>query len=326
MNEAQIKARWADERPVYAAWGDYVRQTITNGIEVLGANPDVILKIPPNPRLKKEISLVDKALYRGKDYSDPYNDVEDKVGVRFVVLLLNELEQICGIISECADWTVEPCRHFREERLAEPLLFTYQSVHYVLRPQVEIEYGGVVIPETVTCEVQVRTLLQHAHAELTHDAIYKPNRIVHPTVHRTVAKSIALIETTDDFFEDVINQLNSGPLKEFGVLQRLDGLYKTLTGFESHTQKSALLLWEIYERFIDENLVDRIQSFVSDTPGIADIIKGRYAENVLCQQSTVLFLYWMLKKRRNRLIEAWPLPPALLQPLAADIGVSLQND
>jgi len=239
---------------------------------------------------------------------------------------LEDLQDICHIIEGSDVWGFDACKHFDTDREKDPLLFTYQSVHYILRPKEEIEVDGTLIPVSTPCEVQIRTLLQHAHAELTHDAIYKSERTVQPKVHRTVAKCMALIETTDDFFSQVTSQLNHGPLEKHGVLARLDGLYISMTGLQSYSQKSSIVIWDQFEQLIDENLVDDIQSTLSEIGSLPDIIKARYSESVLYQQSTVLFVYWMLKKRKRRLLQDWPLPDNMLEPLANDLGISTFDD
>jgi ppGpp synthetase/RelA/SpoT-type nucleotidyltranferase len=289
-------------------------------------NLNIFLKIPPKCRLKDEESLIDKAFNRKKKYDDPYNQIEDKVGVRFVVLLQNDIRKICDIIEhQDSEWSCEGCRHFEKEREENPLLFTYQSVHYVIRPKNETDINGVKISVSTPCEVQIRTLLQHAHAELTHDAIYKTKKVVKPKIHRTVAKSMALIETTDDFFENVTAMLNHGPLEEHKILEQLDGLYFTFTNIQSHNQKSTIAVWDTFERFIDENLVNKIQEMVKEFPNIPKMIKEHYAENAFYHQSTVFFVYWLLENKRNRLLSDWPLPMKILEPMAIDLGISLSN-
>ena len=201
MNEVEFIERWKLEKPIYKAWGGYVAGWICKKLEKRGNNLDEFLKIPAKCRLKEDGSLLDKAFYRpGKDYSDPYNQIEDKVGVRFVVLLLKDIKEICNVVQEHNIWVFDACKHFDEDKERDPLLFTYQSVHYIRKPKELMDIDGLSIPASTSCELQIRTLLQHAHAELTHDAIYKAKRTVQPKVQRTVAKSMALIETTDDFF------------------------------------------------------------------------------------------------------------------------------
>lgn len=327
MTEAEFLAKWQEDKPVYDAWGKFVVAEICSSLESVNKELGTFLKIPEKHRLKDDQSLIDKAFYRaGKNYSDPYNDIEDKVGARFVVLTISDIELICNIIKSSNLWTFDACKHFDEDKENSPLLFTYQSVHFVLRPKKQVSIDGVDIPENVPCEVQIRTLLQHAHAELTHDAIYKAKTAIKPKVHRTVAKSMALIETTDDFFSEVTKQLSQGPLEELAIVSQLDALYYGFTGIKADTQKSILTILDEFEDLIDSDLINTIEQFIKNNPAIPEIIKSKYSDGALYKQSTVLLLYWMLKRKKRRLLDNWPLDKKMLIPLANDIGIStLEN-
>lgn len=327
MKETEFRELWEKDKPAYSAWGEYVTLKITQELSKKGKDLDSFLKTPAKPRLKNDTSLIDKAYYRpGKNYSDPYQQIEDKVGTRFIVLLLDDIKEICEIVENIDDWIFDACKHFDEDKEKSPLLFTYQSVHYILRPKNEIHSNEVTIPVSTPCEVQIRTLLQHAHAELTHDAIYKAKRTVQPKVHRTVAKSMALIETTDDFFTEVTRQLNHGPLEQYAILERLDGLYLTRTGIKPYFQKSSIVIWDTFEQFIDDSLINNINNLLDQNQFLFDTIKKRYSENSLYQQSTTFFIYWLLKNKRKRLLKDWPLPKSLLEPFAVDLGINTLDD
>jgi len=179
-------------------------------------------------------------------------------------LLIEDIKDICKIVESCELWTFDPCKHFDTDRNENPLLFTYQSVHYILRPSKEIDYEGVTIGTEFPCELQIRTLLQHAHAELTHDAIYKAQKTVQPVVSRTVAKCMALIETTDTFFSEVTQKLNYGPLQEHCINDKMNSLYSNLTGIQPINCKSSLTIWDQFEQFIDDSLIDKIKAFTED--------------------------------------------------------------
>lgn len=325
MNEQAFISKWKEERLIYKAWGDYVVSKISTQLSALGKDINVFLKVPAKSRLKEDSSLVDKAFNRNKPYADPYNEIEDKVGARFVVLLLDDVQLVCNVVQSLGDWAFDACKHFDEDKRNNPLLFTYQSVHYILRPKEDIEYNGMIIRADVSCELQIRTLLQHAHSELTHDSIYKAKREVKPEVHRTVAKSMALIETTDEFFSHATKLINYGPLQEYSVSERLDSIYKSLVGLDPFSQKSSSVIWSEYEHLIDEKLVDKIASVLSCRPDLIDRIREKYSSNVFYQQSVVLFLYWMLLRRKNRLVNDWPLDRAILDSLANDACVSLDG-
>lgn len=324
MNATDFKIQWDKDKPAYQAWGDLVVDTIQKALLDKGKDLNVFLKTPVAPRLKDDNSLIDKAFYRPvKGYTDPYLEIEDKIGARFIVLLLEDIKVICDVIREATLWEFDACKHFDDDRKEDPLLFTYQSVHFILRPKVNIENDGIVISSSIPCEIQIRTLLQHAHAELTHDAIYKAKRTVQPNVHRTVAKCMALIETTDQYFEEVKFELNQGPLTEHKVLDRLDGIYLSLTEIKSHTEKSTIVIWDEFEQLVDEKLIDNIDKFLKKYSFIPQLVKENYTKNSLYQQSTVFFIYWMLKKKKTRLLADWPFDRNLLKPFANDLGVSL---
>jgi len=327
MNEVVFLEKWRLEKPMYEAWGDMVVHTIKNKLQDQQIDDlDSFFKIPVKARLKAENSLLDKAFRRNKSYDNPYDDIEDKVGVRFVVLLTSDIEIIENIIQESFIWDYDLSRDFKEEQEKDPLIFTYQSVHFILRPKELISHNGIEIHPSTPCEVQIRTLLQHAHAELTHDAIYKSKRIAQPKVHRTVAKSMALIETTDEFFCRVTTELNRGPLTDFKIVEKLDSMYIALTNLHPNHQKSSLSIWDAFESFIDEELIQNIQLFISRNPHISELIKEKYTKYSFYQESIVLFLFWMLKKHKNSLLNNWPLPLENLDLLASDIGVSIPID
>lgn len=328
MNEFDLRQKWQTEQPMYQAWGDFIVDAITSSLKEGGLTPSSFFKIPPKPRVKDVASLADKAFRQKKSYQDPYNDIEDKVGVRFVVLLTSDIDPIDDVIRSNTSWVHDTCRHYQAERDAEPMLFTYQSVHHIVRAKVDLQWAGIDIKAGTPCEVQIRTLLQHAHSELTHDSIYKARTLVKPAVHRAVAKSMALIEATDDYFIKATTDINNSPLVKFKIVPELDALYEEYTGQKPLNHKSALIVWDRFEDFVDINLVKNIRGFLGDEgrgAGVNLSIKNKYDSNGIYQQSVVLFLYWLLGVKRSRTTDNWPLCHEDLTTLATDLGISTTN-
>ncbi|WP_151798242.1 GTP pyrophosphokinase [Acinetobacter bereziniae] len=325
MNENTFLEKWILEEPIYKAWGDFIVSQILNTLSTKDIDPNTFLKIFPKVRIKDKKSLIDKAFYRNKPYINPYNEIEDKVGIRFVVLLTEDITEICEIIKANEAWTTFTARDFEEEKSVDPLLFAYQSMHFILKPQHEINFNGLIIPTHIPCEIQIRTLLQHAHAELTHDAVYKTTKKIKPSVLRTVAKCMALIETTDSFFVEATHDLNSGPITEFKIVERLDSLYLSDTGLHSHNQKSSLIVFDTFEIFLNEQLIENIKKLIMEHPYLITRIKARYSSFNFYQQSYILFVYWLLENKKYVVIDDWPLDRKILEYLATDIGISLIN-
>lgn len=326
MNESELRELWSKEKPLYKVWGEFIVDDIKGSLTKAGKDLSTFLKVPAKYRIKDTDSLIDKAFHQpNKSYTNPYYQIEDKVGARFVVLLLSDIEEICDIIKNSNAWLAEPSKHFQEDRDKDPLLFTYQSVHYILKPQDSRVIKATHITPDIVCEVQIRTLLQHAHAELTHDAIYKSQRIAEPRVLRTIAKSMALIETTDDFFTETTELLNSGSFQEKDVKQ-LDAVYMDLTGLKPNNLKSSLAIWDVFDQFLDRKLISNIQKMVSGNPAIKDAILTQHATNTFYAQSTILYVYWLLLNKKQRLLRDWPLDKNILKPLAVDLGISIRDD
>lgn len=324
MNEKDFISIWNHEYPMYSAWGEFVVSEICDSLKKKHIELSQFLKLPTTPRLKTEDSLLDKAFNRKKEYKDPYNEIEDKVGCRFVVLLIDQIKTITEIIESNPNWEFKECRHFSSERVKEPLLFTYQSVHYVVKAKNEIISDNVTIKKSTPCEIQIRTLLQHAYAELTHDAVYKAKTLVQHDVHRTVAKSMALIETTDDFFSDVHNKLGSSSADKYCLQNELDKLFIDYTDtLPTPAQKSSVVILDEFDSLISEDTISKVRRTLDKKPHLIEAIQTNVLSNPLYSQSIVLFIYYLILKKSHSLVDNWPLDNQIIHKLALDAGVSL---
>jgi putative GTP pyrophosphokinase len=86
----------------YEKWGTFVAESIEQKLKPLVSDRPLgaFLKVPVIPRTKTVSSFVDKAFHR-KKYERPYEEVEDKVGIRFVVLLTDNIKIVERAIIEC---------------------------------------------------------------------------------------------------------------------------------------------------------------------------------------------------------------------------------
>ena len=305
MTEEEFLARWHEERPAYEAWGTFVRTIIESRIATIRPAVDVekFIKIPATPRSKSDESLIGKAFHRPeKKYADPYNDIEDKVGLRFVVLLASDIRKLQDLIEQAAEWNASLDRDFVEERDARPTEFAYQSVHYVLRSREPVDYNGVRIPANVPCEVQLRTLLQHAHSELTHDNVYKVQggTVVTNKVHRTIAKSMALIETVDDFFERAITELSEATAAERHALAQLRAAYEMHTGLPPGNDQTNEFVIHAFKETLPDDLPGAISTLVERYPFIPTNIKAKYTKFYQFRQPWIILAYWLVPSKQSR--------------------------
>lgn len=327
MNESEFLQRWHQEQAMYEAWGRYVVDFISTAL-VNEMHKDVkkFLKIPASSRVKENDSLIDKAFYRDKDYNNSYEDIEDKVGARFVVMLVSEVNDICEIIEKAhlnGIWHANKCRDFNEERKSFPTLFTYQSHHFIVRSSCNFIYQGVVIKNNIPCEVQIRSLLQHAYAELTHEVTYKKKTSIDPHIGRTIAKTMAFIETADDFFKEVTEKTANQYMANLEHF--LNDKFKSFTGKDPIKLKSSLYIYDTFSELIDESLPGKINRFIAQTPGLDELIKDGEKRHAFYNQSVIIFVFWLVQKRRSTVERDWPLEWKLVSDIALDLNVSLNR-
>ena len=319
--------RWDSERDAYLAWGRSVSFCVQEVLAptIAPVETSYFLKIPVAPRLKDDQKLIEKAFYRNKGYVDPYMAITDKVGIRFVVLLGTDIKIVETALHLIPDWTFSKDRDYEAEQIKNPSIFEYAAVHIVVRPGKDIVYESVRIAADTPCEVQIKTLLQHAYSELTHDTIYKPQIQATPKMRRNAAKAIALLEATNDYFEKVDEDVTSALRKVRRMTSELSAVYTRVVGFEPKPSLLEGLLLSAYEQNAPKKYVAEIERLLEEQSFIVDAIRHRVADNnPIFSQPSVLLVYLTVIRSLRKAIEAWPLTPAELEPILNDLGEGTQ--
>lgn len=311
---------------MFEAWGNAVVESIVQGLNgnLSPLSADMFLRIPPKARLKADVSIVEKAFYR-KNYDDPYNQITDKVGVRFVVLLNSDLKMVEKVIEDCELWTASKDRDFEDEQTQNPIQFDYAAVHYVVYCKGNKVFAGTDVRDGTPCEVQVKTILQHAYSELTHDTIYKPRVDATPAMKRAAAKSMALIEATNDYFEDVTKQVSAVTSPERAATAAFAPLYQQVVGVDPQTSRLEGLLLDAFQ-------IDNLDQFVSDVAEMlaqSAFVGSRVAERaqtkLLFRQPSILAAYYLAQSQGSDLKARWPLTEDELRPIFVDLGLAFDG-
>lgn len=321
MNELEFLEQFRKDKQIFESYAIYVSTVIQKNItEKLRVDLDHFCKIPVSFRLKTEESLIQKAFYRNKNYKDPYNDITDKIGGRIVVLLEEEARMVCEIIESLEDFSFSKDRDIEQERLRDPELFNYKSHHYILRNKAVIAD----IPENTAVEIQIRTLLQHAYSELTHDTIYKPNTIAAPEVKRSVAKCMALIEVADQLFGEVNTALRKST-NQFNTI--INDSIELLRDKVSLTpdDKICNLILDAYLPDVEIYNGQSLRKFLLEYSFILDKIKERSKFKYLYKQPIIIFLYMLVQSKRKIVKARWPLSLPDLEEIFTDLGFSFDR-
>lgn len=328
MTEQEYLDRFRDETPRLRAWGEFVISEINSWIinKYGQATYDSWIKIPPTIRIKSESSLIAKAFILNRGwFADIYNDITDKVGVRYVVGLTNQISSLTKLIGNSDKWNASASKEFDEWKLADPRIFDYQSAHFILTSIIPTTYNDIEIPTGTKCEVQIRTLLQHAYAELSHDTLYKSNITSEPEVHRLFAKSMALMETTDD----MLLRAQTSSLAALATLEEIkrqlisaNEHHLPTTKFSNKPRENDYLIDQL-RPLIKETLPEELNKFMtkySDT--IAGRISTRRNTQPLFELEAITLVYFLAKRNKSSLPNYWPFERSILEGVYSDLAIT----
>ncbi|WP_341906303.1 RelA/SpoT domain-containing protein [Fluviicola taffensis] len=302
--EEELLKQFEDLRSNLQDWGGRVDSQIISIIESSELDNNFV-KIPPSYRVKGSKSFIDKAFYRNKSYDDPMVDIEDKIGTRVVLLKADDIEIVSTSLLEYDGWVAKVTKSRLDEIKDKPSNFDYQSQHIVVFPKADDKYGEK--HSWMGCEIQIRTLLQHAFAEVSHDSTYKGPYKNDKEIIRQLSKSMALMEATDDYFCNIFTIMSDQARKYSNYINELIRIYNTL-GFEFERKSISFNMTEEILSLLDikDVPVNELETFVmKETKAIKDAISSK--NDLILNQPIILLINYYIENHRSFLEENWPL-------------------
>ena len=166
------------------------------------------------PRTKSSESLRNKISRFDKRYST-LNEITDLTGIRIITHYEDDIAKISNMIQQ--EFAVDFENSTDKKAALAPDRFGYISFHYV----VSLANNRAILPEYKKCaglkaEIQVRSILQHAWAEIEHNLGYKSEVEVPRQIRRAFARVAGLLELADQEFVRIrASQVKSQILDEF---------------------------------------------------------------------------------------------------------------
>lgn len=168
-------------------------------------------------------------------YTDPIQQITDKAAVRVTTYFLETVD----LVLEVIDREFDVIEHL-DKTSPEPDRLGYQSHHFLVRyvPSRTIlaeyrRFSGLI------AEIQVRTILQHAWAEIEHDIQYKAIAAVPELIRRRFTSLAGLIEIADREFQAIANEnlaIKAQALEDIDAGQ-LDQVEITRDSFKEYIDK-----------------------------------------------------------------------------------------
>jgi putative GTP pyrophosphokinase len=157
------------------------------------------------PRVKERDSLEEKLFRPQKPYSQ-LEDITDICGLRIITYFADAVPKVFKIIKK--EFHVEDPSD--KVDLLNPDQFGYLSFHCIItlpRRRTRTTENKAFIG--LTAEIQIRSILQHAWAEIEHDLGYKSTHAIPRRVRRPFSRLAGLLELGDSEFIRIRNELEA---------------------------------------------------------------------------------------------------------------------
>lgn len=170
-------------------------------------------------------------------YSDPMEQITDLSAVRIITFLPGVVAQVCRCIE--SEFTVLE-KSDKSEELMDEGKFGYQSVHFLVRlPLNRVNLSEYKRFSDLTFEIQIRTILQHAWAEMEHDIQYKSASVIPAVIRRRFIALAGMLEIADREFQALQedDQALRVEARSFVAAGRLDGIEITPDALKAYLHK-----------------------------------------------------------------------------------------
>ncbi|MBH5371856.1 GTP pyrophosphokinase [Bradyrhizobium glycinis] len=155
----------------------------------------------------KEIGSTEEKIRR-KKYTQPEVQLTDLSGIRVVTFLETQVKEISDLIR--ATFEIDDKRSFDRASILGDDRMGYRSTHFVCTlgsgRKGLLEYEAL---SELKFEIQVRTVLQHAWAELAHDRSFKLGTGLPAKIQRKLNLYSGMLEIVDGAFDEIARDVEA---------------------------------------------------------------------------------------------------------------------
>jgi ppGpp synthetase/RelA/SpoT-type nucleotidyltranferase len=141
-------------------------------------------------RVKAYDSLAGKLELKGQKYKS-LSDITDILGMRVITFYIDDVDKVASAVERL--FTIDWDNSVDKRKIHEIDSFGYLSLHYICSvPGFPYRF-----------EIQMRTLLQHAWANMDHDTGYKSGVEIPKRYMRNMSRLAGMLELVDDEFSKI---------------------------------------------------------------------------------------------------------------------------
>ena len=252
-----ILEEYREKRSLY----DQLDEIVAGKLETL-IEENRLFVMPLSHRLKTEESLQGKLRRRKQDYQHLL-DLTDICGARIICYFLDTVDEIAGLLP--AYFVVRKAVDKSES--LDATQFGYLSRHFILSLREEDGYAKELCE--IGFELQTRTVLQHAWAEIEHDLGYKSTFGVPRQLRREFSRIAGLLEIADNQFadlrrgllayeSDIRERISSGEISDLPLDQ------VTLNEFVLHNRSFTALAGDFADRLGMEYVYNEVERYLPE--------------------------------------------------------------
>lgn len=154
----------------------------------------------------KDVKSIKEKISR-KSYKNPDKQMTDLSGIRIIAYFESDVDKISKLIE--SSFSVDKENSLPKDLLLATDQIGYRSIHYVC----DLGKSRSALPEFsglsgMKFEFQVRTVLQHAWAELAHDRNYKFSGKLPKEIERKLYLYSGMLEIADKGFDELSKQID----------------------------------------------------------------------------------------------------------------------
>lgn len=196
----ELLAQYDSLLPIYTKMADIIPERLKGFFDEAG-----IIVAAVEHRVKARESLAGKLALKGGKYRDIF-DITDLVGIRVITFYTDDVDKVASVLERLyeIDWD----NSIDKRKAHEIDSFGYLSLHYICSIP-ESAYSDKDHPEVnkIRFEVQMRTVLQHAWANMNHDTGYKTGVEIPKVYKRNMSRLAGMLELVDDEFSRIRREL-----------------------------------------------------------------------------------------------------------------------
>jgi ppGpp synthetase/RelA/SpoT-type nucleotidyltranferase len=203
MDERVVERFVADYAARHKAYDDFADRVKALIDDLLSENNIDVHSVTARA---KGLEQLREKLQRPESSYELLEDVTDLAGVRIITHLSDDVDRAGKIIEQ--EFSIDRANSIDKRASLDPDRFGYLSLHYVAslsKSRAKLtEYRRY--PE-LKVEIQIRSILQHAWAEIEHDLGYKAKTDVPRQIRRRFSRIAGLLELADQEFVGIRDEL-----------------------------------------------------------------------------------------------------------------------